>query len=199
MVIVVKLTIPFNLKLIDAKRFVDTHMSWLDDKLKTIGPFYPLVDGMMLPIGGQERKLSIDKDISVDFYLDTGTIRFPKNNNPIELHVKNFFKTRAKIFFTKSCKVYLEKLDTSYKALTIKDPKTRWGSCSSDGNLMFSWRLMMAPHQVSDYVAAHEVAHLIHLNHSSEFWGIVKQICPNYGEQRNWLRKNGKYLHNFVF
>jgi hypothetical protein len=195
----VKLTIPFNLELMEAKRFVDNQILWLDDKLKNIGPFHPLVDGMMLPIGGKERKLSTEKDIILDFYLDADTIKFPKNNKPIELQVKNFFKTRAKSFFSESCKIYSEKLDTSYQVLNIKDPKTRWGSCSSDGNLMFSWRLMMAPHQVSDYVAAHEVAHLIHLNHSTEFWNTVKKICPNYEEHRKWLRKNGKGLHNFVF
>ena len=83
--------------------------------------------------------------------------------------------------------------------LTLRDTRSRWGSCSTDGNLMFSWRLILAPRQVLDYVAAHEVAHLVHMDHSSRFWGVVADLCPDYAAPRGWLRREGHGLHRFRF
>ena len=154
---------------------------------------------MMLPVGGQEKRLSLRKGINLDYYLDRYHLVFPKNCEPIEIQARRFLKQRAKKFFVESCDIYSKKLGANYRSVNIKDPKTRWGSCSSEGNIMFSWRLMMAPSQVSDYVAAHEVAHLVHLNHSADFWETVAQICPNYRQHRQWLRENGKTLHKFIF
>ena len=196
---IVKLTMPLNFKLGEAKRFVDKQIHWLEEKLQNVGPFYPVVPGIIMPINGQKKRLSIEEGINLDFYLSSNSLIFPKNFKPLNLQVRDFLKQRARNFFTSSCDLYSRKLGTSYRSVNIKDPKTRWGSCSSEGNIMFSWRLMMAPPQVSDYVAAHEVAHLVHLNHSSAFWETVAQICPNYREHRLWLRENGRSLHKFIF
>lgn len=83
--------------------------------------------------------------------------------------------------------------------ITMRDTKGRWGSCSSDGNLNFSWRLAMAPPAVLDYVAAHEAAHLIEMNHGPRFWALVEGLRPDWRDQRTWLRKEGGALHRYRF
>ena len=81
-----------------------------------------------------------------------------------------------------------------YHTITIRDQKTRWGSCSSRGNLSFNWRLMLAPPAVLDYVVVHELCHLEHMNHSKDFWQCVESILPDYKERRKWLKEHGQEL-----
>lgn len=83
--------------------------------------------------------------------------------------------------------------------ISLRDPRSRWGSCSAAGDLMFSWRLIMAPPEVLDYVVAHEVAHLAQMNHSAAFWAEVARLMPGYSVPRNWLRTHGAGLHRFRF
>jgi predicted metal-dependent hydrolase len=83
------------------------------------------------------------------------------------------------------------------KKILIKDMKTRWGSCTADGVLSFSWRMILAPPYVLDYLAAHETAHLAELNHSSRFWALVRRCMPDYARGRAWLRRNGATLHAY--
>jgi len=78
--------------------------------------------------------------------------------------------------------------------MTLRDPRTRWGSCSAKGDLMFSWRLIMAPPEVLDYVAAHEVAHLVEMNHSPRFWTLCRRLCPMTDAHRTWMRAHGADL-----
>ncbi|MBD3679632.1 MAG: M48 family metallopeptidase [Rhodobacteraceae bacterium] len=84
-------------------------------------------------------------------------------------------------------------------SISLRDTRSRWGSCASSGNLMFSWRLVMAPPEVLDYVAAHEVAHLAEMNHSPAFWQQVERLMPGYRPPRRWLRENGALLHRYKF
>ena len=83
--------------------------------------------------------------------------------------------------------------------ISLRDPRSRWGSCTAGGDLMFSWRLVMAPVAVLDYVVAHEVAHLAELNHSPRFWAVVQRLCPGMAPQRAWLRRHGAGLHRHDF
>lgn len=81
-----------------------------------------------------------------------------------------------------------------YSTITIRDQKTRWGSCSSRGTLSFNWRLMLAPPGILDYVVVHELCHLEHMNHSKDFWSCVEAILPDYKERRKWLKEHGQEL-----
>jgi predicted metal-dependent hydrolase len=85
------------------------------------------------------------------------------------------------------------------KAIRYKDTTSRWGSCSSDGNLSFSWRIMMAPPAVIDYLVAHEVAHLKEMNHGPKFWKLCRTLCPRTDEAKAWLKRNGSALHAIGF
>lgn len=90
-------------------------------------------------------------------------------------------------------------LGVEVAALSLRDPRARWGSASIGGRLMFSWRLAMAPPEVLDYVAAHEVAHLREMNHSPRFWAVVERLCPDWRTRRDWLRREGAGLHRWDF
>jgi predicted metal-dependent hydrolase len=83
------------------------------------------------------------------------------------------------------------------RRIAIRDTKSRWGSCSSTGTLSFSWRLIMAPPLVLDYLAAHEVAHLKELNHSNRFWTLLGELCPATEEAERWLKRHGAELHRY--
>jgi predicted metal-dependent hydrolase len=90
-------------------------------------------------------------------------------------------------------------LGLPFGRVTLRDTRSRWGSCTSAGDLMFSWRLIMAPSAVLDYVVAHEVAHLAEMNHSDRFWAQVERLFPDHAAPRAWLRRNGAGLHAWDF
>lgn len=112
----------------------------------------------------------------------------------IKLQLVKLLKKKIELY----CQEYAVKLNVSYKKISIKDTKTRWGSCSSEGNLSFCWRLVFAPHYVVEYLVVHEVCHLIEMNHSSKFWNLVHFLLPNYSLGNVWLKKNGKVLHQIL-
>jgi predicted metal-dependent hydrolase len=96
--------------------------------------------------------------------------------------------------FTARADAFAADLGVAYKRLTIRDGRSRWGSCSSAGGLNFSWRLILAPPAILDYVVVHELAHLRELNHSPRFWALVAAHCPDYQLQRKWLKEHGPAL-----
>ena len=89
-------------------------------------------------------------------------------------------------------------MGVSFRRIIIRDQRSRWGSCSASGELSYSWRLILAPPYVLDYVAAHEVAHLRHLDHSKHFWRLVLTHCRDAGRAKNWLRTHGQEVHRVV-
>jgi predicted metal-dependent hydrolase len=113
--------------------------------------------------------------------------------------VAAFLKTVARARLADACDRHAAALGRSFGGITLRDTRSRWGSCTADGRLMFSWRLVMAPPDVLDYVAAHEVAHLVQLNHSPAFWAVVTRLCPAWRTHRDWLRAHGSELLSFDF
>ena len=105
-----------------------------------------------------------------------------------------WYKERALEIISERVRQYSQQYNFTPKQVKISSAKTRWGSCSPNGTLNFTWRLVMAPLEVIDYVVAHELAHLRVKNHSSKFWKMVESIYPEYKKQRKWLRENGGQL-----
>ncbi|MDE7178557.1 MAG: M48 family metallopeptidase [Lachnospiraceae bacterium] len=100
----------------------------------------------------------------------------------------------AKDYFPKRAAYFAPITGGNYQRITIRDQKTRWGSCSAKGTLSFNWRLMLAPPAVLDYVVVHELCHLTHMNHSKAFWALVESACPDYRAHRKWLKEHGQEL-----
>ena len=100
----------------------------------------------------------------------------------------------ASEIFTRQVCFYADRMNVSYGRISIREQKTRWGSCSNAGNLNFNWRLIFAPPAVLDYVVVHELAHRKEMNHSAAFYAIVEQVLPDYRSSQKWLRENGHQL-----
>lgn len=100
----------------------------------------------------------------------------------------------AKEYFPKRVSYFQQFTGGSYSRITVRDQKTRWGSCSARGTLSFNWRLMLAPPAILDYVVVHELCHLTHMNHSAAFWRKVESVCPDYRTARKWLKDHGSEL-----
>ena len=110
-----------------------------------------------------------------------------------------FLKHLARDRLTAASDRYATQIGCRYTRVTLRDTRSRWGSCTADGGLMYSWRLIMAPPEVLDYVAAHEVAHLAEMNHSPAFWAVVARLMPGYAARRRWLKQHGQSLHAHRF
>lgn len=108
--------------------------------------------------------------------------------------LEKWFRSMARLLVNQRLRVINADLKLTFNRVFIKGQKTRWGSCSRQGNLNFNWRLVMAPLPVLDYVVAHELLHLLEPNHSKRFWTLVERVCPDYKAHRAWLRKNGHRL-----
>ena len=108
--------------------------------------------------------------------------------------LKKRFLNAAKIYFPKRCEELVKATGGHYEKITVRNQKTRWGSCSQTGTLSFNYRLMMAPPEVIDYVIVHELCHLTHMNHSKAFWNQVADILPDYAQRKQWLKAHGHEL-----
>lgn len=104
------------------------------------------------------------------------------------------YKDAARSYIPKRVAYYHAMTGGTYERISIRDQKTRWGSCSSKGTLSFNWRLMLAPPAVLDYVVVHELCHLTHMDHSPAFWQAVESVCPDYRDLRRWLKEHGNEL-----
>lgn len=117
-----------------------------------------------------------------------------KEKSPSQIRLEAIYREAAKEYFPKRVYHFAHILGVSYGNITIRDQKTRWGSCSSKGNLSFNWRLILAPPNVLDYVVVHELCHRKEMNHSPKFWALVESVMPDYKQYRKWLKENGNKL-----
>ena len=149
----------------------------------------------MIPVAGQMFRIEQAQVRGVVARTDTLQVR-AKDAGP---RVQGYLKTLARERLTAASDAYSASLGKPYARLTLRDTRWRWGSCSSAGALNYSWRLIMAPPEVLDYVAAHEVAHLAEMNHSPAFWSVVTRLFGAYDAPRRWLQENGVGLHRYRF
>ena len=154
-----------------------------------------------MPLRGSERfavsMVEEKRDWIVKNYLKMQAVSpkpSQKEKTPYERRLEAPYRQAAKEYIPKRVAYYAELLDVTYATISIRDQKTRWGSCSSKGNLSFSWRLILAPPKVLDYVVVHELCHRKEMNHSPRFWALMESIIPDYKIHRKWLKENGEKL-----
>ena len=187
------LTMPMRTPMAEAKAFAIKQEPWLRDKLAKRPRPHSVQDTGLLPIFGHPRK--IIQGTGRVCRLEDDMLHVPGPPERRTAKIKAFLKETARAKLTAASDHYSTKIGLPYSKITLRDTRSRWGSCTTDGRLMYSWRLVMAPFEVLDYVAAHEVAHLAEMNHSAQYWAIVARICPDYHAHRAWLRQNGAGLH----
>lgn len=101
------------------------------------------------------------------------------------------YREEARTMLEAKCRKFAEKMGVTYGRISVREQKTRWGSCSASGNLNFNWKLILMPEEIQDYLVVHELAHRREMNHSARFWRLVEEEIPDYKERRKWLRLHG--------
>ena len=180
-----------------ALEFAKSRENWIQSKLLNHVPEVILSYGSKILYKGQE--LIIQPSHNKNISISDKKIFISGPENLISGKIKGYLKTKARDHLDYSSRKYSKKLGKQFKKITLRDTKSRWGSCTSDGHLMYSWRLIMAPPEILDYVTAHEVAHLSYLNHSKEFWNTVAFLLPEFSDYQNWLKINGQLLQRYRF
>jgi len=187
--------------------FLHQYRGWIETKLKKFPP--PSQDNGMLRHGVKLPYLGQPHLIVHQQGRGLTCLAFSEQNGKqilvsgeaahVPRRLRDFLKNQATLIMTPLALSYAAKLGRKPKSIRYKDTKSRWGSCSAAGNLSFSWRIMMAPPAVMRYLVAHEVAHLVEMNHGRQFWQICTELCPSTQECRAWLKRNGQTLHAIDF
>ena len=178
------------------KNFAESKKSWLKSKKNSFWTPILVSEGIKIPIGGIDTKISFG---DLQRPKKVGSILFVCKQKPVSTQVKKYLKEICRSHLDFTCRGFAERLGSKFRKITLRDTRSRWGSCSIDANLMFSWRLIMAPENILAYVAAHEVAHLKHMDHSKDFWETVEYLFGPYKNERTWLKQNGSSLHRYKF
>ena len=131
-------------------------------------------------------------------YLTKAAERSEPAPPPLPEHERRRYMETARDIFTRKAAYYASVMQVTYGRISIREQKTRWGSCSSKGNLNFNWRLIFAPEDVLDYIVVHELAHRKEMNHSPAFYAVVASVLPDYKKEQRWLKEHGNSLWNVV-
>jgi len=188
---------PSARKLEDAARFASEKVDWIAAQLAALPTVKALRPEGYIQVRGEPCQLTRVGEGRRASWLNGPPLQLslPGDEAGFGRRAERALRALAKSDLTQAVSIYCAQLGVEARKVTIKDTKSRWGSCTSDGRLAFSWRLIMAPREVLDYVAAHECAHLLEMNHSPAFWSHVAVCRPNWKKERAWLRQHGKDLH----
>ncbi len=179
--------------------FVGSNAKWIEKKRVEALGFLPpapkqYIPGEMFLYLGNTYPLEIVKGQKVPLLLEGSFKLAGSDQKNARLAFERWYRGQAKQILNERVSQYASQYDFQYKKIGITSARTRWGSCSSNGSLNFSWRLILAPMEVVDYVVVHELVHTLFHNHSRRFWKRVEKIMPDYKERRKWLRKDGQQL-----
>jgi predicted metal-dependent hydrolase len=178
-------------------QFAAQKRNWLRRQVAAKAVAEAVALGTRLPIEG--RSCLVVQGVGRKLVRTDDQIAVPGANDRVGPKLRGYLKELARDRLAAASDRYAARLGRDYHRLTLRDTRSRWGSCSSQAALMYSWRLIMAPCEVLEYVAAHEVAHLAQMSHAPKFWSIVTELYGEYALPRRWLRENGTRLHNFRF
>jgi predicted metal-dependent hydrolase len=196
------LTVPPRGTLEGARRFLYRHRDWLEERMADLPPLRTITAGARIPLRGSLHRIAHRPDRRGTVWIesdDNGPIlAVTGGREHLPRRVVDYLKRQARRDIEAAVARHASKLRRRPRSVRLRDPKSRWGSCSAEGALSFSWRLVMAPPFVLDYLAAHEVAHLKEMNHGPDFWRLVERICPQTQRAEAWLRDHGPTLHAVI-
>ncbi|MFN4140684.1 M48 family metallopeptidase [Aestuariivirga sp.] len=196
----VLVTVPKGVSRGRALDFTERSRSWIEERVRSRGGLIHLTPGHILPLRGIAHEIRHVESrrglVTVDPVR--GLIHVPGEPEHVKRRLLDFLRAAAREDLAKASERYATLMGVRYRRITIRDQRSRWGSCSANGDLSYSWRLILAPDYVLDYVAAHEVAHLRHLDHSPRFWRLLLTHCAGAAKAKNWLRAHGQEVHRIV-
>jgi len=198
----VVLTMPPRGSLKEAKAFAEKHGGWIAARLERLPEAAPFAHGTNVPLRGVSHRIVHRGRVRGTVWTETDErgqrlICVAGDGPHLARRVSDFLHRQARRDLEAASKHYADRLDVKIKRISVRDQASRWGSCSTTGVLSFSWRLILAPPFVLHYLAAHEVAHLVEMNHSPRFWRLLKRLCPSMARAKLWLDVHGTDLHRY--
>lgn len=190
----IELVLPRRVSLVTGLAFLESRRDWLSERLALLPEHISFADGAVVPVLGTPHRIRhiglrrSGEARSVEI-LD-GEIRVIANPEHLGRRVRDHLIGLARNEIVRRARALASRIDRRIARITLRDTTSRWGSCTSSGNLAFSWRLILAPEAVLDYVVAHEIAHLVEMNHGPQFWRMVEILAPGSARQRAWLVDN---------
>ena len=192
-------SVPPGVALAEGLAFAKCRAAWIARHLGRRGEAVPFAHGAVIPFRGEEHMIvHVPGRRGAVWREEAAGVRrlcVTGAEEHLPRRLTDWLKQQARQELLKSCRKYAAAMGTRFSRLSVRDQKSRWGSCSSKGALSFSWRVILAPDFVLDYLAAHEVAHLLEMNHSPRFWRLVAAHCPHWREAEAWLKEHGARLH----
>jgi predicted metal-dependent hydrolase len=193
----VVITLPHGVDEQDGLKMALKNKVWIANQLSKTSPASAFEDGETILLRGHDVLLKHLPDARGTVWQEGDTIMVAGKPEFLHRRLTDWLKKQAKDDITPQAHDMAAILGKKVKRISVRDTVSRWGSCSSTGKLSFNWRLIFAPPEVLEYVVAHEVSHLVHMNHSKAFWETVDQFDVNINRSRAWLRKNGSLLQKF--
>jgi hypothetical protein len=184
----------------EARAFAERSGGWIAARLKRLPQAIPFADGLELPLRGVAHRIVHRAGVRGTVWAEAGDpplLCVAGDRAHMARRVRDFLKREAKRDLDAASRRYAAMLGVSVRRISVRDQSSRWGSCTAAGVLSYSWRLILAPPSVLDYLAAHEVAHLVEMNHSPRFWITLARICPDWERARGWLNAHGTALHRY--
>jgi len=189
------LTAPLRMARGTALGFAEAQAGWIAARLKRLPPRRPFVDGADLPLFGEPHRLRHRSDMRGTVWREGSEIHIAGRAEHLPRRLRDWLTAELRARLVPLVHAKAERVERPVKRITVRDSRSRWGSCGPDGGMSFSWRLVFAPPEVLDYLAAHEVAHLVHLNHGPRFWALARTLCDGPIEApQAWLKANGETL-----
>jgi predicted metal-dependent hydrolase len=203
----VVLTMPTRGSLSEARTFAERQGAWIGARLRRLPTGIAFEPGATIPLRGIPHEIVHCPERRGTVWVETAepglfsqaerALCVSGDRAHVARRVRDFLKREAKRGLEAAVLHYTGELNLPNRSISLRDTTSRWGSCSSEGSLNFSWRLILAPIFVLDYLAAHEVAHLVHMNHSARFWKLTRKLCAETDRAEAWLKAHGKELHRY--
>jgi len=194
----VELVLPPGVPATHGMRFVQSKRGWIAARLAALPLAVPFAEGAVVPVLGVPHRIRRETDAAApSVAIVGGEIRV--RGEPVHLArgVRDFLVAKARNELALRARPLAARIGRDVTQITVRDTRSRWGSCSGRGNLSFSWRLIFAPERVIDYVVAHEVAHLAEMNHGPRFWRLVESLSPDSAVSRAWLKRHRSRLFSY--
>jgi predicted metal-dependent hydrolase len=179
--------------------FAERSRRWIGTRLSATPQAVPFAHGAGVMFRGAEHVIAHRPGARGGVWRDeeNATINVAGDLRHLPRRLGDWLKQQARQDLLAASERYGEAMALKFRRITMRDQSSRWGSCSADGSLSYSWRLIFAPPFVLDYVAAHEVGHLKHMNHGTRYWRLVLTHCPHAKEAQHWLKRHGAELHRY--
>lgn len=189
------LTMPPGVSEREALAFVNRNAGWTLAALDRLPDRIDFADGVAIPFRGADRRIEHRPGARGTVFEDGDVLAVTGQAEHLPRRLTDFLKKEARAAIKPLASERAAELGRKPGRVILRDQRTRWGSCAASGDLSFSWRLVLAPPEILDYVVCHEVAHLVHMDHSPAFWWTVERIDPDWRDARDWLGTHGARLH----